>query len=231
MKKVAFIPTREHQEYPICSYLKEAGFEVHLLVNQESIFKAYTQALHDYSISAEDIVILCHDDIQVLTDKSVFTSILDTKLADDTVGFIGVAGTQFLNRSAVWWEGVGAANPSSPTNALLGCVFHGTTVEDMQATYYGQFSEAVVMDGLFLAAKGKTLFKIGTSKPPYLTGNWDFYDVLYTFKAFRAGLKNMVVPIQILHKSFGMRMQEDSWTANRDAFIGNYSDCLPAAAR
>ena len=230
MKKLALIPTREKKDYKICSYLKEAGFEVHLLINKKSIFSAYTAALTEYNVQAEDTVILCHDDIEILTDKSVFNSLLDAKLSDKTTGVVGVAGTQLFKRSAMWWEDLRQGN-TSPLNPLLGCVYHGEDIFNLSPTYYGGMGTAVVMDGLFLATKGRTLFTVGTSKPSYFTGDWDFYDILYTFKDFKRGLKNLVIPIQILHNSGGEGMSKDSWIANREAFVSKFTDLLPASIR
>ena len=229
MKKLAFIPTREEKEYEICSFLKEAGFEVHLLVNKKSIFEAYANALSEHDVKKDDIVVMCHDDIQILSNHSVFNEILEANLSLEKAGFVGVAGTQLLQRSGVWWEGLNHGAPVSPMNPLHGCVYHGDSIHNMSPTYYGGFGRAVVMDGVFLAAKGSTLFSIGLSKPPYLKGNWDFYDILYTFKAFKKGLDNRVVPISILHKSHGMGIQQDSWKENREAFTQRFSDHLPAS--
>ena len=64
-------------------------------------------------------------------------------------------------------------------NPLRGCVFHGDSILDLHPTFYGSFGPVVVMDGLFLAAKGRTLLTIGLSQPDYLPGPWDFYDILY----------------------------------------------------
>ena len=229
MKKLAFIPTREQKNYPITSYLEGAGFEVHLLVNKKSIFAAYTEALEEFSVKPDDIVILCHDDIQVLTDKSIFNMILETKLEDKNIGFVGVAGTQLFLRSGVWWEASAHIGIRHALNPLRGCVFHGDSILDLHPTFYGSFGPVVVMDGLFLAAKGRTLLTIGLSQPDYLPGPWDFYDILYTFKAFKRGLTNLVVPIQILHQSHGEGISNDSWTVNREAFVTKFTDHLPAS--
>jgi len=231
MKKLAFIPTREQKTYPVASYLEDVGFEVHLLVNKKSIFDAYTEAIKEFSVKPDDIVILCHDDIEILTDKSIFNTILETKLEDKKTGFIGVAGTQMLTRSGVWWDGMSNVGLHHHLNPLKGCVYHGDTINDLHPTFYGSFGRAVVMDGLFLAAKGRTLFTIGTTKPSYFSGDWDFYDILYTFKAFKHGLNNLVVPIQVLHHSHGEGVQKNSWIANREAFINKFTDHVPASIK
>ena len=77
------------------------------------------------------------------------------------------------------------------------------------------------MDGLFLAAKAKTLKEIGLDKPEYFEGDWDFYDIHYTMKAHQTGLINKVVPIIVLHNSFGNLAGRESWHKNREAFIKN----------
>ena len=82
-------------------------------------------------------------------------------------------------------------------------------------------SKVVVLDGLFLAASARTLREVGLEKPSYLKGDWDFYDIHYTFTAFDRGLTNVTVPIHIAHHSRGELVGRDGWNDNRLAFIGN----------
>jgi hypothetical protein len=108
-------------------------------------------------------------------------------------------------------------------------VFHGDNINEIHPTFYGSFGRVVALDGLFLATKGRTLFSVGTSKPAQFSGNWDFYDILYSFRAFKKGFTNFVVPIQLIHHSHGEGVQSDSWTQNRNAFVNAFSDDLPAS--
>jgi hypothetical protein len=77
----------------------------------------------------------------------------------------------------------------------------------------------VCMDGVFLAARGEVLKDVGLDKPSYLEGDWDFYDIHYTVSAHRKKYNNKVVPVQILHNSYGS--PREPWDRNRKAFIRN----------
>ena len=218
MRKIALIPTRDESNVSVVSYLEDCGFEVHLLIDQKSIFSAYKEKVNTLKLMKDDLVILCHDDIKILTDKTIFLELLENTLAKPGVGFVGVAGTRILNNDGVWWSGL--QNPASK-DWLSGAVYHGKEVSSMQLTYFGPTSKVVVLDGVFLAAKGKTLNSIGLGKPKPFSGEWDFYDIWYTYQATKKKLSNFTVPISILHASPGELQGRDSWHANKKAFVEN----------
>ena len=104
-----------------------------------------------------------------------------------------------------------------------GAVHHYDKVSGREyLTDYGNPGQVVVLDGLFLAAKKRTLDAVGLIKPNYLIGDWDFYDLHYTMTAHQMGLKNKVIPMNILHNSVGELAGRDSWHQNRMAFISQF---------
>ena len=127
MRKYAFIPTRDEssKNKSLEEFLKGAGFEVTFLINQESIFKAYSDSCKQ--VLADDIVIFCHDDIKILNSIESFNTFLEDNLKDKTTGFVGVAGARVFNQSAVWWEG--AQSNGSPNHS--GIVWHGKKLDDI----------------------------------------------------------------------------------------------------
>lgn len=195
------------------------------IVGGESIFDVIDSYVHESHLHLDDIVILAHDDIQLMCDKETFDYCL-TPLNDKDAGFVGAAGTQLFNDSAIWWEGLSAQYPVTP---LAGLVYHGNSMEDMHPTYFGPNNkrEVVVMDGIFLAAKVKTWRAIRTARPSTFTGKWDFYDIYYTFQAHMRGLKNYVMPLNILHESPGDTSGRTSWHDNKEAFKVKYGKHLP----
>ena len=224
MKKIAFIPTRhENSELEICKYFSKNGWNPVVLTNKNSIFSAFKDAVEKEKIGPNDYVIFCHDDIKILTDPEVFNEVISHELEKKETGFLGVAGTQLLNQTAVWWDGLTRV-PKAP---LTGYVFHGNDIHNMTSTFYGPPGRAVVMDGLFLAVKGKVLNTIQLKKPSFFEGDWDFYDIFYTIQTHLKGLHNKVIPISILHESFGDLAGRDSWTKNREAFLHKFWDKLP----
>lgn len=197
----------------LSTYLSEAGVAVKFLVKQPTIFHGYETAFIKNEVKDDDIVILCHDDIEILSSQWVFKQCLLETLKHDT-GFIGVAGTKTLTKDAIWWN-----QEMWQQRQHTGIVWHGPDPISAEATYYGPYGQAVVMDGLFLAASGKTLREVKLGHPDYLTGGWDYYDLHYTMTAHKKGLKNKTVPINILHNSKGEIVGRNSWHTNREAFI------------
>lgn len=225
MRKLAFIPTREEKESPIKVFLEKSGWEVSLLVNKNSMFEAYTDALKEHKVMADDVVILCHDDIDILMDSEHFNEVIDTNISKKNVGFLGVAGCKELNKTACWWHQMGREFPH-PDSFLRGCVLHGDNLNGAYPTYYGGYGKVQVVDGLFLVAKGSTLNSIRTTKPKSFAGDWDFYDIYYTYQADQKGLENLVVPIFLLHNSPGEGALSEEWDKSRKAFVSLYGEKL-----
>lgn len=229
MKKIAFIPSRsKDSNFDLENYLRAADWDPQFLVDRNNIFDAYSEGVESANLEADDKIILCHDDIQILTDKPVFNSFIDQKLDQSDTGFIGIAGTRLLGNSAIWWEGLGQTD--SAMNRLSGFAMHGT-LEDNHTNFYGHFGQVAVLDGVFLCTTGKVLNTIQLTKPKSFSGDWDFYDVFYTAQAYKKGLKNYTVPIQILHQSFGETSGKESWHENRRAFSTMFEEELPMFVR
>tara|TARA_R110000824_G_scaffold14030_2_gene60286 strand:+ start:1283 stop:1966 length:684 start_codon:yes stop_codon:yes gene_type:complete len=218
MSIYAFICTRSKNfsdtTKSLSSYLSTAGIKTKFLVNQKSIFEGYQSAFDKFEIKDDDIVILCHDDIEILTEPSAFKRIIVSSLFDKKTGFIGVAGTTKLTGDAVWWN-----QDPWREGKHKGFVYHGKDIMEADSTYYGPPGRVVCLDGLFLAAKGKTLRDVGLGKPEHFVGDWDFYDIHYTVTAHRKRYNNKVVPITLLHNSYGELAGRESWHKNRLAFI------------
>lgn len=218
MKIHAFICTRSEElgetTQRLTQYLSRAKVGVKLLVNKSSIFEAYQEAMEKVEPADEDIVIFCHDDVEVISDIEIFTHALITGLSSPKSGFVGVAGTTNLGTNATWWD-----QPKRASGLHRGFCFQGKNIYDCYSNSFGPPGPVVALDGLFLAAKAKTIREIGLEKPEYFKGEWDFYDIHYTAKAWNMGFVNYVVPIIVLHNSEGQPRTE--WHLNRTAFIEN----------
>jgi len=225
MSIYAFICTRSRDLSPVTnnlvSYLSSAGVEVKLLVNQDSIFKGYEKALQKVKPDDSDIIILCHDDIQIDMPPQSFVKILSL-LQNKTYGFIGPAGTTHLSENAVWWD-----QALWKEGKHRGAVHHINPEGKKYFTHYGAFEEVVVLDGLFLAARADLIKKVGLEKPYYFEGKWDFYDIYYTYEAHKQNYENHTVPIKITHLSRGELAGRDSWHKNRLAFINENRKDFP----
>ena len=198
----------------LIKFLCECGIAVYLLSGAKSIFKAYSGALAKIDPSKDDIVIFCHDDIEIREKPSEFVQKLQDSLALPETGFVGPAGTTHLTENAIWWNQEVWQN-----GGHRGKVVHIEPQNKEYLTYYGKPDDVVVLDGLFLAAKPKVLKEVGLEKPEYFEGEWDFYDIHYTSKAFLLGYTNKVLDLNIFHNSRGELVGRDSWHKNREAFI------------
>ena len=226
MKIYAIICTRDKNLNPITKSLVDKlssiPAKVLLMVNQKSIFSGYKKAFDSIGPKDNDIFILCHDDIEINeTPESILKNI--SLVNASGYGFAGVAGTTLLGKNAVWWD-----HDNWGKGLHSGEVYHlnDGKPRSFHKTDYGPNKKVVVLDGLFLSASAKTLKAIGLGKPEYLIGDWDFYDLHYTFTSFSKGFSNITVPIKIAHHSSGELVGRDGWNENRIAFINKHN--LPA---
>tara|TARA_R100001530_G_C4265677_1_gene141730 strand:- start:115 stop:765 length:651 start_codon:yes stop_codon:yes gene_type:complete len=198
----------------LLSYFAKCEIQSFLLPKASSIFIAYQHAYLTTAPKEDDIIIMCHDDIEIREKPEIFKSKLIKLLSEDKIGFVGPAGTSLLGRDAVWWN-----QQHWAMKKHHGRVYHLDPQGKEYETYYGKPSEVVVLDGLFLATTGKVIESVSLTKPPYFSGEWDFYDLHYTSSAFLQGYKNKIIDINILHNSRGELVGRDSWHKNRDSFI------------
>ena len=225
MSKFAVIPTRSSpkknsEAYKVYTYLKEAGYDTHFSIGEDSIFSIIDAFIKKHKIVAKDTLIVCHDDIEILTSIEDFNSKIDSYLAELAVGFIGVAGTKKLMWHACWWAEAG------DKSSLSGNVFQGDSQKNMYQRPFGPFGTVEILDGLFLAAKGSTWNSIQISKPKSFEGAWDFYDIFWTYQATRKVFLNKTIDLPIRHSSIGEIAGRKSWHDNRRAFIDIFSQTL-----
>ena len=225
MNMYAFICTRSkelsHTTEKLVSYLSRANIHVKLLVNQSSIFEGYKKAFTLVKPKPSDIIILCHDDIEIQMAPALFIAILST-LQNKKFGFLGPAGTTKLSDSGVWWD-----HNLWKEGFHRGEVVHLTGEGKSDFTRYGPFEQVAVLDGVFLAARAEVLEEIGLEKPTMFTGEWDFYDIYYTDCAAKLGYENHAAPIKMIHNSRGELVGRDSWHKNREAFIKENKERFP----
>ena len=198
----------------ILEYFTKAEVKYHVSYDAESIFKGYREGLEALKPEDNDIIILCHDDIEIISDRDSFKSVLENSLAPKKVAFVGVAGTTHLAKDAVWWD-----LNRRQQGLHRGFVFQGENNETMTPNYFGPAGTVVALDGCFIATKKYILDDIGIDQPDSFEGKWDFYDLLFTVTAYNKGYFNKAVPVVIRHNSRGELVGRDSWFKNRGAFM------------
>jgi hypothetical protein len=195
----------------LLDYFKKAGIECVVAYDQEGVFQGYDNTIKSLNAKDDDIIILCHDDIQIFSDRDQFVKILTDELARPDVGFVGVAGTTYLGTNAMWWD-----QNLRQQGFHRGFVFQGSDIKKLTPNYFGHHGNVVVLDGLFLAAKKRTLDIVGTQKPKEFPNGWDYYDLFYTLTAYERGFNNKTVPIILTHYSDGL--MRPTWDENRKEF-------------
>ena len=200
----------------LLTFLCAANVKIYMLSGAKSIFSAYQGAFEKLAPNKEDIILFCHDDIEIREIPAQFVAKLNESFSTPEVGFVGAAGTMKLDADAVWWD-----QTRWQQGKHRGKVIHINPQGKEYLTPYGPPGDVVTLDGLFLAARKDVLEDIGLQKPEYFDGEWDFYDIYYTSQAFLKGYTNKVMDINILHHSRGELVGRDSWHKNREAFIAN----------
>lgn len=200
--------------HELITFFRDCQIKVLIFSGARSIFEAYSHAL-TVEASDDDIMILCHDDIEILDGTETFRSNLEELLEKPEIGFVGPAGTTKLGENAVWWD-----QELWKQGYHRGKVTHlAPKTNQRYETFYGDPSPVVALDGLFLAARFGVLKQVGLEKPEYFSGDWDFYDIHYTTKAHSLGFQNHILDMNIVHHSRGELVGRDSWHMNRAAFI------------
>ena len=184
---------------PGAAFLREASFEVRPLHNYSSIFAAYSAGVGSLQPEDDDIVMLVHDDVAFDGSPLALRQSLERHLAHPGVGFVGAAGTRQLHPELVWWRG------QDDMTTLAGMCHHGLQPSDPASfrSFFGPFGRVVVLDGVLLAATGRTLRTVRLEVPAGLGDVWHFYDVSYTLQAHVSGLANLALPLGLRHASRG----------------------------
>ena len=188
---------------------------VHVAYDAPSIYQGHKDNLEYFkclNMEDDDIIVLCHDDVDVLSNSEDLLKYLDIARKPN-VGFVGVAGSCYLPNDGAWWN-------ARKTGNARGFVFQGSNPETMMPNYFGKSGQVVVLDGCFLAITYKNLRKVGLDEPEYLETGWDFYDIHMTYKAHLDGYSNYAVPIIIMHESPGM--MREGWYTAKEKFMRHH---------
>ena len=179
-------------------YLEDAGWTVKFMRDCKSIFQAYHNGVKEIEPNDEDQIILCHDDIEVLFRKEVFNEIIDHWLSKNKCGFVGVAGSPLLRKNANW-----LASGRETRRECGGSIWHGSSMNSCYMSFFGNETQAVQVDGVFMATTGEVLKKIELRKPTTFQSGWHWYDAYYCIQAHLKGYNNYVMPLTLRHASGG----------------------------
>jgi Glycosyltransferase like family/Tetratricopeptide repeat len=169
--------------------MDSAPWELVPVTDARSLCEGYTRG---FTRSRGELVVFCHDDIEVLCDR------FSDRLIDafDGADIFGVAGATKLNGPALGWAGAPFLHGSvtHPEGELFFpslCSSAGPRVEGAQG-----------LDGLFIATRRDVVESIGFDAETF--DAFDFYDVDFTYRAWKAGLRLRIqTDLHLLHASRG----------------------------
>lgn len=157
------------------------------------------------TVKYPDVCVFTHTDVELWAGRKQWDDMLEKAMLPD-VGFVGVAGATGYVGGA-WWAQQGA---------MRGAVAHTTHGETYTSTF-GPYGDVDVLDGVFMAAKRSVVEAI-LPWPEDL--GWHFYDIYATLKAKKLGLRNVVVPLPLLHGSVGLIGSD--WSMASEVFRSKY---------
>lgn len=192
-------------------------------MNQYSLTEAYNLGWKklDEEGRGADIIVFCHNDIQILT-KNWGKTLLALFRSFPDYDVLGVAGSVELNEHGCWWlDKRGQMNFPK----MYGRVWHTNGLRNWESIYSEKINgvqEVIVVDGVFFAINGETILKRFNED----FKGFHYYDVSFSFENYLEGCNIGVIDkISILHQSIGQTNQ--SWEENRAQFASTYKDELP----
>jgi len=198
----------------------QEALSIKVAYDANSIYEGHQENINYFKSSpleSGDIIVLCHDDINILSKPKDLVSNLQLARKPG-VGFVGLAGSCYMPRDGAWWN-------ARTTGNARGFVFQGQNEESMTPNYFGKSGQVLVLDGCLLAITYGNLKKVGLQQPEYLGTGWDFYDIHLTYKAYLDGFANYTVPIIAMHESNGM--MREGWYTAKEKFLRYHAATLP----
>jgi GT2 family glycosyltransferase len=203
----------------ISTHLKELlgdePYEIIGIHNAQGICEGYNRGL---KLSRGEVVIFCHDDIEILTPE--FVPRLKKHMSNFDI--VGVAGTSRLSGPA--W--IVSGPPFSS-----GIMLHPMR-QLFQISFYGAFRKAMpdrqAMDGVFLAFRREVIERVGWDDQTFR--GFHFYDLDCTYRAYRMGYRlAVVVDLPMVHHSGGKF--DKIWQEQAQLFIRKHGATLQTVTK
>lgn len=214
------ICTTDDAKYRECEQMYARLFpagsmEVVRISDAKSLAEGYNRGIR---AARGEHLILVHDDVEILSPD------LPQRISEHLGHFdiIGVAGTSLVLHP-MWL----AAGPPF----IHGQVGHPHAAGGFKVDIYSAscrvFEKIEALDGLFIAARRDAALKIGFDETTF--DGFHLYDMDFTFRAHRAGLKlGVVCDIHALHHSLGQ--YDERWAVYAERFHHKHGAQLPPAS-
>lgn len=181
--------------------------------NEFSLSEIYNKALTEHS-EDNSIFVFCHNDITFDTNK--WGMLLLSKFNNTNYDIIGVAGSDILNESGVWWN---------VRESMYGIVNHQNELRKWTTEFSEPIKglkDVVTIDGLFIAVNPNGII----NKFDEDIKGYHFYDLGFCIPNYLDGCNiGVTTDIRLTHKSIGITNQQ--WEENRQLFVEKYKEEFP----
>lgn len=164
------------------------------------------------------IVVFVHDDVWI-DDYFLADRLLAGLEAFDV---IGVAGNRRRSPRQRAWHYVSAPGQQQDRDGLSGAIAHGKTPFGRISSYGPAPAECELLDGVFLAARLRTLLDRSVRFDPLF--DFHFYDLDFCRSARRAGLRLGTWPICLTHQSIGGAFESAPWLNAHAKYLQKWVD-------
>lgn len=184
--------------------------------NAHGICSAYNEGVMR---AQGDILVFVHEDVFFM--EHGWGTILEKKMqSDDSIGLIGVAGTQYLFADNRYWSAAGVPFTRGRIVQIMGD-------KNLLSVFHWDKSDAdvVAVDGLFFAVR-KHLFE----KVSFDSGTFDdfhFYDLDICMQIRKHA--RLIVTWDIMLKHLSIGVTEEPFLKAGRAFLEKWADELPAS--
>ena len=180
---------------------------------EKSLSEVYNEIIDE---SENNIVVLCHDDIEFDTNKWG-DKLLKNFSRNPDYGILGLAGSKYLDKSSQWWK---------VPQTMYGIVNHKHNGKKWESKYSNSLGDSIeevlLVDGLFISFD-KT--KIKHKFDENIKG-FHFYDLGFSIPNYLDEVNiGVIFNIRVTHLSIGQTNQQ--WENNRFLFSQKYQNDLP----
>lgn len=184
--------------------------------NKSSLASVYNQYITpDFK---DETLIMAHDDLSI-DDERLEQKIFKAFKKYDVVGLAGTTGPLDIKPPALWHIMGG------PRENFRGSVAHYANDVQCYSTSFGLTPDRVLLiDGLFMAVKVKTLLDKGIKFDESNPARFHFYDLDFCLQCNQAGLKIGVWPIWCIHKSPGLKEYTPEFLKGQEWFINKWGN-------
>jgi len=177
--------------------------------------------VYNARISAQNrsqVVVFVHDDVWI-DDYFLADRVLAGLEAFDVVG---VAGNRRRVPNQRAWHYVSAPGRPQDRESLSGAIAHGKTPFGRVSSYGPVPAECELLDGVFLAARLRTLLERSVRFDPLF--DFHFYDLDFCRSARLAGLRLGTWPICMTHQSNGLAFESAPWINAYGKYLKKWGD-------